>query len=557
LLCKIVKNPARIKNLDKLIPKPLVSDITEGKCLAFIGAGFSMNAILPDGEIMPDWEKLGNYYAEICGIQKKINPLEIAQIFENRFGRVQLIEHTRKALFYDKVQTGEAHKVFATFPFDVVYTTNFDLLLEKAYSEIKRPYRSIVGELQMPFFGGKLLTNIVKMHGDLEHEEHLIISKEDYKDFLSNYPVIATHLSSLLITRTPLFIGYSLTDPDFKNIRDVVRSRLGKFERMSYVIQFDSTTKEIEDSLKDNLHIISIPSKDFPSKSQAITQYLNLLLENIDRLDDISSREFKPNIYEKVERQIVKSIDKVTYNAISSSTSNSCFVLMPFNSEMDEIYEYLIAPAIKQSGLTAIRADNINRPGSIIEQIRTSIRQSRLLIADVSTKNPNVMYEIGLAQAMGKPIIFISEGTENIPFDIRHLRVISYSTSVTGLNKAKKELINSINITLKDSKLSEAERLMENGQVRASMAIAGIALEQILNNLILNKDSKTKFNSNKEIIGFLEAENVITKDWIDKIKLAYSLRNNAIHKNEEPTENDARLLLSICNDLINYLKSNK
>jgi hypothetical protein len=546
-----------MKDLDELIPKPLVTDIIEGKCLAFIGAGFSMNASLSDGEFMPDWEKLGNYYANICGIQKKLNPLEIAQIFENKFGRVQLIEHTRKALFYDKAQPGEAHKVFANFPFDVVYTTNFDLLLEKAYTEIKRPFRSIVGELQMPFFGGKLLTNIVKMHGDLEHEEHIILSKEDYKDFLNNYPVIATHLSSLLITRTPLFIGYSLTDPDFKNIRDIVRSRLGKFERMSYVIQFDSSPKEIEVSLKDNLHIISIPTKSYPSKSHAITQYLNSLLEKIDRQDDITSREFKPKIYEKVENQIVKSIDKITYNAISSSTSKTCFVLMPFNSEMEEVFEYLISPAITKSGLNAVRADNINRPGSIIEQIRTSIRQSKLLIADVTAKNPNVMYEIGLAQAMGKPVIFISEGTENIPFDIRHLRVINYSTSVTGLNKAQKELIKSINETLKDSKLNEAERLLENGQVRASMAIAGIALEQILNNFISSFNSDAKFYSFNEILKFLVSENAITKDWFDKIKLAYSLRNNAVHKNDEPTENDARLLISICHDLINNLSSNK
>jgi hypothetical protein len=48
------------------------------------------------------------------------------------------------------------------------------------------------------------------------------------------------------ITRTPLFIDYSLTDPDFQSIRAVVRARLGAFERMSYVVQFDATDADVE-----------------------------------------------------------------------------------------------------------------------------------------------------------------------------------------------------------------------------------------------------------------------------------------------------------------------
>ncbi len=534
-----------------IIPKPLVSDIVEGKCLAFIGAGFSMNAEISDIEFMPNWAMLGRFYAETCGSKEKENPIEIAQTFENNFGRVQLIEHTRKALFHDKALPGAAHKVFAQFPFDVIYTTNFDLLLEKAYSEIKRPFRSIVGELQMPFFGGKLLTNIVKMHGDLEHEEHLIISKGDYTNYLDNYPVIATHLSSLLITRTPLFIGYSLTDPDFINIRDIVKSRLGKFERMSYVLQFDSAQEEIEANYKNNINIISIPSKEFSTKSEAITYYLNLLLEKVDRYDDISARESKPKDYESIETEIVETTDKITYNAITSSTSNTCFVLMPFDSEMDNIYSCLIKPAIQKAGLASLRADSLLRPGSIIEQIRTSIRQSRFLIADVTSKNANVMYEIGLAQAMGKPIIFISQDLNDIPFDIRHLRVIIYDTN--NFEKTQKELMISINEILKDSKIDESERLLENGQIRASMAIAGIALEQILNILTQKYNIDIKINSVSGILRILEGEKIISKKWINKIKHAYSLRNNAVHKGDEPDENEGRMLIATCKELVNFL----
>jgi len=543
-----------MKDLKSIIPKPLVVDIVEGKCLAFIGAGFSMNANLPNNEIMPNWDMLGKHYANICGIKEKISPIKTAQLFEKKYGRVQLIENTRKALFYDKVLPGEAHKILSQFPFDVVYTTNFDLLLEKAYSEIKRPYRSIVGELQMPFFGGRLLTNIVKMHGDLEHEEHLIITTEDYKDYLNNYPVIATHLSSLLITRTPLFIGYSLTDPDFKNIREIVKSRLGKFERMSYVIQFDSKSAEIEKSYSENLHIISIPSKEFVSKTEAITHFLNILLEHVDRFDDMSARESKPEKFKKVEKEIIKSTDNITFNAITSTTSKTCFVLMPFNNEMNNVYNYLIKPSVFESGLESVRADEIYRPGSIIEQIRTSIRQARVLIADVTLKNPNVMYEIGLAQAMGKPIIFISQEIKDIPFDIRGFRVIIYNPLEIGsIEKAKMELLHSINEVLKDSQINEAERLLENGQIRASMAIAGIALEQLLNNLLKRTNPYVEIRSINETLRNLGNSKILSNEMIDKIRHAYSLRNNAIHKSEEPGEKDARNLIDTCNQLVKFL----
>ena len=153
-------------------------------------------------------------------------PPVVAQRYEQKFGRVQLIEALREALHPDKARPGAAHRAFVQLPFDTIYTTNFDLLLEDAYTQATRPFRSLVGELQLPFHAGQTASSIVKMHGDLRHEEHIIITQKDYEHFMDRYPVVATHLSAMLITRTPLFIGYSLSDPDFENVRRVVRSRL-------------------------------------------------------------------------------------------------------------------------------------------------------------------------------------------------------------------------------------------------------------------------------------------------------------------------------------------
>jgi hypothetical protein len=237
----------------KKIPKPLLDDIAAGKCLPFVGAGFSQNAKLPADVKMPDWQGLTVVLAHAVGVSPKQSGPAVASAYERRFGRVQLIEAIRDALHSDSIEPGVAHSALAGLPFDTIYTTNFDLLLESANSLIHKPYRSLVGELQIPFHGGPLSTNIVKMHGDLRHEEHVVITQEDYDRFLDRYPVISTHLSAMLITRTALFLGYSLTDPDFTHIREVVRSRLGKFQRMSYLIQFNQSKKKIEKMLNEHL----------------------------------------------------------------------------------------------------------------------------------------------------------------------------------------------------------------------------------------------------------------------------------------------------------------
>lgn len=166
------------------IPTTLLDDIAAGKCLPFIGAGFSLNARLPDGCSMPDWPGLTRILASGAGVSEKLGGPAVASAYERCFGRVQLIEAIRQSLHSDVVEPGSAHREFAQLPFDTIYTTNFDLLLEDANGLVRRPFRSLVGELQMPFHGGPLTTNIVKMHGDLRHEEHMIVTEEDYGKFL-------------------------------------------------------------------------------------------------------------------------------------------------------------------------------------------------------------------------------------------------------------------------------------------------------------------------------------------------------------------------------------
>ena len=86
------------------IPKPLLDDIKLGKCLPFIGAGFSLNCSAPAGLKMPDWSGLSETWANEADIDPKLTPPKIASLYERRFGRVQLIESIRHALYADEIE---------------------------------------------------------------------------------------------------------------------------------------------------------------------------------------------------------------------------------------------------------------------------------------------------------------------------------------------------------------------------------------------------------------------------------------------------------------------
>lgn len=105
---------------------------------------------------------------------------------------------------------------------------------------------------------------------------------------------------------------------------------------------------------------------------------------------------------------------------------STCFVMMPFGSWFDRYYKEIYVPAINDAGFEAIRADELFSSGSVVEQIWEQIAKADVLLADLTDRNANVFYELGLAHATSKPVVFAAAKVEDVPFDLRHLRVIIY-----------------------------------------------------------------------------------------------------------------------------------
>ena len=102
------------------------------------------------------------------------------------------------------------------------------------------------------------------------------------------------------------------------------------------------------------------------------------------------------------------------------------FVIMPFKEEFDFLYNIYIKKVCEHLNISCKRADDLYSINPIMQDIWSLIFNSKVIIADCSTKNPNVMYELGIAHALGKKVILITQDINDIPFDLRHLRHLHY-----------------------------------------------------------------------------------------------------------------------------------
>jgi nucleoside 2-deoxyribosyltransferase len=113
----------------------------------------------------------------------------------------------------------------------------------------------------------------------------------------------------------------------------------------------------------------------------------------------------------------------------------TCFVIQPFDrAAFDQRFDEVLVPAIRDAGMDPYRVD---RDASVIipiEQIEDGIRRADACVADISTNNPNVWFELGYAIAAGKPVLLIAldDPTRKFPFDVQHRHVVLYRTNSPG-----------------------------------------------------------------------------------------------------------------------------
>lgn len=183
------------------------------------------------------------------------------------------------------------------------------------------------------------------------------------------------------------------------------------------------------ENLPDDQFFINALTDRFGIPVDKVAEFRGIFNESIRSADLLDESGERPRLIDVGRDEAHRPADgRVPAGAkVEVAAGTTCFVMQPFGGALGGYYESIFKPAIEQAGLGSVRADaEIFGTGKIMDQIWRGIRAADVLVAELTTKNPNVFYELGLAHALEKPVILVSSNQEDVPFDLRHIRVILY-----------------------------------------------------------------------------------------------------------------------------------
>jgi hypothetical protein len=314
----------------------MLDDLVRGRWLPVLGAGFSANAAVPEGSKMPRWNELGaELAAEIPGYQPS-GAVDSISAYEAAYGRPRLVERIARALLAGRAAPGEAHRAFCEMPFETVLTTNFDLLLEDQYTALRRVCHPILDESQLSILNPYDGPTLVKFHGDIHHPEQLVATEDDYDSFLVRKPMLATYITALLVTKVAVLIGYSLDDPDFRQLLAVVADRLGSNKLSPWVVTLDADPTTLARFTRRGVRVVNLKTG-----RQGNGEALAFLF---DELRDYWLRNV-PSVTRPTSHRLADFTVRV-------SPSPLCTFSVP--GRLVDFYVDLVFPAVEDAGLTPV-----------------------------------------------------------------------------------------------------------------------------------------------------------------------------------------------------------
>lgn len=126
---------------------------------------------------------------------------------------------------------------------------------------------------------------------------------------------------------------------------------------------------------------------------------------------------------------------------------NLIALMIPFSADFNPVVASIKQTA-EECGMSCVRANDIWEDSTIIQDIFSLIYRARIVICDLSGKNPNVFYEAGIAHTLGRPVIPLAQSVADIPFDLRHHRHLLYLPNQQGLSEMQVDLASRIKTIL-------------------------------------------------------------------------------------------------------------
>ena len=513
----------------KSIPKPLLNDFLNNRVIPFVGAGFSKNADIPEGLTMPDWCELGKLAAnEIPGYEYDNNAIDALSYYEDLFSRAKLVEFLLRELNFGKIQPGDTYKAFFFLFIWTICTTNFDSLLEDTLTLLHQPV-SVVATKDRLTIGDRNERKIIKLHGDFNHPDKMVITERDYDTYIDSNPIFATYIANLFITNTMLLIGYSLDDDDFRSIWQIIYTRLSNMAQPAYCVAVNASEEKIARYKRRNIRIINLKG----DKKQYKTILRDFFIEIKDYVNNEMDKKVK-SVDERINEQMI----------IPAEDNSLCFI----SCSMSRISQLsaMLYPVLQNLGITAVRIDNMLMPeDNWIDVSSVVIRKSKAAIIDISDGSPNVMLEMGLINAekgLNNTLIICEKGTL-LPISVDKDSVLMYSFSDSyenensfrkGIEKWCEKVFHLSNkeyaSTNSNVLFDDAHRLIEKGEFSASIISACSELEYWY---YLNHETGSRIIPFNQI--FVEYYDGERKQAVKDIEL----RNRIVHRHYRANKKEA------------------
>jgi hypothetical protein len=210
-----------------------------------------------------------------------------------------------------------------------------------------------------------------------------------------------------------------VTAQEISNVREVALTLHGPGYGLDVLEAFESEVAGLLDAVREGHVPETLSQITFLERS---ARRADLMRGALDRLIASASPSGPGR-----DSKRIPDTERLRSVGYDSRAKSHAFVAMPFNGDFEDHYDYAILPSVRGSGLLCERVDQQRFTGDVIEYMKDRISTATILLAEVSSRNPNVYLKIGFAWGRGIPTVLLcSDNCEDLAFDIRSQRVIKY-----------------------------------------------------------------------------------------------------------------------------------
>jgi hypothetical protein len=246
------------------IPVELIEQIEKGNCVLFLGWTDEMN--MRGESQMLSANVIAQHLTDRVNYPGSAVPLyEVAEYFEVKRGRHALIQYVCDVIGKYTEDFPGYYRAVANLPFNIIVSTSLENFLKRILQEEDKKFVQIIRDEEISFIDeDKLL--LVKLYGDIDNKESIVITREDYIGFFDQLPSISDLLKYYFSTKTLLFLGHNLDDPHFLRLYAYANQRTKGYQRRAFAVKPNPSQYEMRLWERRNLKILDTSMTDFLAK---------------------------------------------------------------------------------------------------------------------------------------------------------------------------------------------------------------------------------------------------------------------------------------------------